>query len=142
MSSSLNDLNPYVKYLANKFLEECNNQNFNNNQSNSPKSQDLTQLSKIGFKDAKVFQQTVGLAPDGILGPKSNSAIIEILNKPLCKKGSTGVAVRFIQYKVGGQITGTFDDNTLRLVKSWQSNKKLTSDGIVGDMTWKSFFTN
>lgn len=117
-------------------------QNFNNSQSDAPKSQDLKQLLKIGIKDVKVFQQTVGLKPDGILGPKTNSAILEILNKPLCKKGSTGIAVRYIQYKVGGKITGTFDDNTLKLVKTWQSNKKLTSDGIVGDMTWKSFFTN
>ncbi|MGL4913768.1 MAG: M15 family metallopeptidase [Romboutsia sp.] len=117
-------------------------QNFSNNQGTSPKPQVPQQLLSIGIKDVKVFQQIAGLTADGIIGDKTNSAILEISKKTLCKKGSTGIAVRYIQYKVGGKITGTFDDDTLRLVKAWQSNKKITSDGIVGDLTWKSFFAS
>ncbi|MGL4911408.1 MAG: M15 family metallopeptidase [Romboutsia sp.] len=113
---------------------------FDNNQSDSSKPQDIKQLLSIGIKDVKVFQEIVSITPDGILGPKTDSAISIISKKTLCKKGSTGINVRYIQYKVGGKLTGIFDDATLNLVKAWQSNKKLTSDGIVGDLTWKSFF--
>lgn len=116
--------------------------NFDNAQTSTSKPQDSQSLASIGIKDIKAFQQAVGLTADGIIGPKTNAAMLEVSNKPLCKKGSTGIPVRYIQYKVGGKITGAFDDATLNLVKAWQSNKKLTSDGIVGDSTWKSFFAN
>lgn len=58
---------------------------------------------------------------------------------PLVKKGSTGQYVIVVQTKLGIPQTGTFDDNTFYTVKGWQLAKGLTSDGIVGPQTWKSF---
>lgn len=112
---------------------------FNNNQTNIQKNQTPSTIITLGFSDAKQFQKVMGLAVDGIVGDKTKAAISDITKNPLCKKGSSGFAVRYIQFKVGSNITGTFDDSTLNKVKTWQSQKNLSSDGIVGDMTWKSF---
>lgn len=95
-------------------------------------------IKYLGFTDTKKFQQVMGLNADGIVGPRTNEAVDAINKKPLCKKGSVGFSVRYIQYKVGANITGTFDDATLAMVKKWQTNKKLTPDGMVGPNSWKN----
>lgn len=82
------------------------------------------------------FQEIVGLEQDGSAGPLTNGAIGAILSKPLCKRGSTGIPVRFIQYKVGAGIDGSFGPNTLIYVQNFQSRNGLVADGCVGPCTW------
>jgi peptidoglycan hydrolase-like protein with peptidoglycan-binding domain len=62
--------------------------------------------------------------------------------EPLLKKGSTGVAVKQLQqalkdlgYDVGA-VDGQFGTKTEQAVKAFQSDRGLTVDGIVGDITW------
>ena len=69
--------------------------------------------------------------------------------------GSTGAAVKNAQtlliakgYPCGGRITagretadGDFGPTTEKSVKSFQTQKKLTADGIIGAATWKALLT-
>lgn len=62
-------------------------------------------------------------------------------NKVL-KRGSRGVDVKYLQYmlnKAGYKlaIDGSFGPSTEKAVKSFQTNNKLTVDGIVGKNTWQ-----
>jgi peptidoglycan hydrolase-like protein with peptidoglycan-binding domain len=57
--------------------------------------------------------------------------------------GSTGESVKTLQQQLnssGYSLTadGAFGSNTLAAVKSFQSSKGLTADGIVGPLTWSS----
>ena len=60
------------------------------------------------------------------------------------KVGVSGNDVKFLQESLnsignyGLNVTGTFDSSTESVVKAFQNNNGLTSDGIVGQMTLKS----
>ena len=74
---------------------------------------------------------------------------------PLLKRGSTGTAVESAQallihrgYNCGGRRIigretpdGEFGPATEKSVKSYQSLKKLTADGVIGAETWKALLT-
>jgi peptidoglycan hydrolase-like protein with peptidoglycan-binding domain len=74
---------------------------------------------------------------------------------PLLKKGDTGNAVKNAQalliskgYACGGRIVqgsevpdGDFGPTTEKSVKSYQSLKKLDTDGIIGSDTWTALLT-
>jgi hypothetical protein len=85
------------------------------------------------------FQTQKNLAKDGIVGPQTWSALIVQV-----QQGSSGDAVRAVQMllkdKFGYNITvdGIFGPNTADAVKSFQTSKGLTSDGIVGPITWRN----
>jgi peptidoglycan hydrolase-like protein with peptidoglycan-binding domain len=56
---------------------------------------------------------------------------------PTCKKGSKGLAVKWVQAAVNAKIDGNFADKTEAAVKAYQKKKKnLTVDGVVGPKTW------
>lgn len=55
---------------------------------------------------------------------------------PVCKKGSKGLAVEWIQAAVNAKVDGNFGAKTDASVKAYQKKKKLTQDGIVGAKTW------
>lgn len=84
----------------------------------------------------KRLQSILGLAVDGVAGEQAWNAINTILAKPLLKVGSTGIAVRYLQYRVGANYDGDFGWGTNRLVAIWQGQNKLNQDGIVGNNTW------
>lgn len=74
---------------------------------------------------------------------------IALLNSPklskfpentVLKRGSTGDAVRMIQQKLGITITGIFGPETEASVRKWQTENKLTSDGIFGPISAKKMF--
>lgn len=86
----------------------------------------------------KEFQLAMGLKVDGIWGPKTTGAANEIYSRP-----TDGVAfahkeyaTRYIQYRVGGSIDGTFGNRTKVNVQNWQARHTLNVDGIVGKATW------
>jgi putative chitinase len=56
------------------------------------------------------------------------------------KVGSTGEDVKKLQTKLGVITDGIFTATTEKLVKEWQTKNNLSSDGIVGDGTWKAMF--
>lgn len=62
------------------------------------------------------------------------------------RKGSSGTDVETWQNYLKGQgyninVSGTFDDETDKYTREYQSSNKLTSDGIVGKNTWASMNT-
>jgi peptidoglycan hydrolase-like protein with peptidoglycan-binding domain/GH24 family phage-related lysozyme (muramidase) len=96
----------------------------------------------------KSFQKIMGLNEDGIFGTKTSEAIAEILSCPL-----DGVpyphyeyATRWIQWRVGADIDGTFGNGTAQAVMNFQQEIRtkyeanLSVDGIVGGQTWLCMF--
>jgi N-acetylmuramoyl-L-alanine amidase len=84
----------------------------------------------------KRLQNVCGLTVDGIAGQQTWNAINAILAKPLLKVGSTGIAVRYVQYRTGTSYDGIFGNGTKAAVVKFQSSNGLSVDGIVGNNTW------
>ena len=62
----------------------------------------------------------------------------EDYNMQTIKKGSKGKSVRVWQIIIGVTADGNFGSGTESATKTWQSNHRLTADGIVGKMSWKA----
>jgi peptidoglycan hydrolase-like protein with peptidoglycan-binding domain len=64
--------------------------------------------------------------------------------EPLLKKGATGEAVRQLQSALKdlgyepGALDGHFGTHTESAVKSFQQDRGITADGIVGAITWRN----
>lgn len=58
----------------------------------------------------------------------------------LLKKGSSGDDVKKLQQELGLPADGVFGPLTEAKVKEWQAANNLTTDGIVGDITWSKMF--
>ncbi|MFL0267219.1 peptidoglycan recognition protein family protein [Candidatus Clostridium radicumherbarum] len=84
----------------------------------------------------KKFQSVAGIKVDGIAGAQTLGAINSIIKKPLLSINSTGVAVRYLQYRLGANIDGIYGPRTRSKVVSYQSSNSLKADGIVGNNTW------
>lgn len=93
------------------------------------------------------FQTSVGLNPDGIVGPLTWAALPDGSPMPTLKSGSAGNVVNSLQTVLNngapGQwvtvpqaITGTFGPDTEAAVKAFQTWGGIAADGIVGDSTW------
>jgi peptidoglycan hydrolase-like protein with peptidoglycan-binding domain len=92
----------------------------------------------------KAFQQSKGLAADGIVGPQTwPKLVIQV------KKGSTGDAVRGVQEVIKFhdqsdgeappvQVDGIFGPRTDAFVRGFQTAVGTASDGIVGPITWRA----
>lgn len=86
----------------------------------------------------KRLQSVCNLEVDGKAGPITRGVINQILRKPVTKRGTKNTVVRYIQYRVGAGIDGSFGPATERAVKNWQSKNGLVPDGSVGPRTWKT----
>ena len=98
---------------------------------------------------------TVVTEPTAPVPAPTETAVTCIVSIPQLKNGSTGAAVKSAQtlliakgYPCGGRITagretpdGDFGPTTEKSVKSFQAQKKLTADGIIGAATWKALLT-
>lgn len=95
----------------------------------------------------KLFQQGVGLAVDGIVGPRTWAALPDGGPMPTLEVGSTGAVVTSLQTVLTngapGQwittpqgIDGIFGPHTKASVEAFQAWGGVTVDGIVGDQTW------
>lgn len=88
------------------------------------------------------FQADNGITQDGIAG-RVTFGLLQRDNAvyPTLRQGSRGVYVRYLQQKLLSKlypvsVDGVFGPNTERAVKEYQSESGLTSDGIVGRLTW------
>jgi peptidoglycan hydrolase-like protein with peptidoglycan-binding domain len=92
----------------------------------------------------KAFQQSKGLAADGIVGPLTWPKLIVQI-----QKGSTGDAVRGVQEVMkfhdqsGGEgppilVDGIFGPQTNHWVRGFQNAVDIDVDGIVGPITWRA----
>lgn len=88
----------------------------------------------------KKFQRMMGLDADGIPGPCTWGAINQILAKPFdaVEAPHLEYATRYIQWRVGSTIDGSFGNATALDVLHWQAVHVPNSrpDGIVGSQTW------
>ena len=85
----------------------------------------------------RAFQTNRGLAVDGMVGSETWPALIVTV-----RNGSTGEAVRGVQSQLRSRgytvtVDGNFGSQTETAVRSFQSSKGLTVDGVVGSNTWK-----
>src|SRR5687768_18066229 len=92
----------------------------------------------------KAFQQSKGLAADGIVGPQTWPKLVVQV-----KQGSTGDAVRGVQevMKFHDQsdgegppihVDGIFGPITDNWVRGFQTAVDIDSDGIAGPITWRA----
>ena len=87
----------------------------------------------------KNFQRSRGLAADGIVGTSTWAALIQTVSS-----GSRGGAVEAVQYLLKNRyaqaltVSGTFDSATAAKTTSFQQSRCLTTDGVVGSLTWNA----
>lgn len=88
----------------------------------------------------KKFQSIMGLTPDGIGGNDTQNAISMILVRPTdgVNYPHYNYATRYIQWRIGVAIDGTYGNGTASGVKTWQSKSDLKVDGIVGNLGWRT----
>ncbi|WP_407564009.1 glycoside hydrolase domain-containing protein [Streptomyces sp. 184] len=91
---------------------------------------------------AKAFQTSRGLTADGVVGPRTWTALLARGSTPTLQNGSTGEAVTRLQRALTAAlgrtvgIDGIFGPNTQTAVRDYQSARGLGVDGIVGPATW------
>ncbi|MEV6103515.1 glycoside hydrolase domain-containing protein [Streptomyces sp. NPDC051940] len=91
---------------------------------------------------AKNFQTSKGLTADGVIGPKTWTALLSRGSTPTIQNGSTGEAVTRLQRALTAAlgrtiaIDGDFGPGTEQGVRDYQSSRGLGVDGIVGPATW------
>lgn len=86
----------------------------------------------------KKFQNVSSILIDGIVGTQTLNAINSIVAKPFLSIGSSGSAVRYVQYRVGASIDGIYGPRTRSKIASFQSLNSLSADGTVGSITWNN----
>ncbi len=77
------------------------------------------------------FQASRGLTQDSKIGKNTWEALIVTV-----QQGSSGDAVRAVQYKLGIAVDGIFGSGTKSAVMNFQKSKGLSADGVVGANTW------
>ena len=105
------------------------------------------------YKAVKAFQKQYGLKVDGVAGPATQillygSTESSVNTSTSLKKGSSGTAVRNLQYVLyelgyyDGKISGEYDDATADAVRAFQINNDLTPvDGKAGSKTLKVIYS-
>lgn len=88
----------------------------------------------------KAFQKASGIAQDGQVGPATLTRLVTVV-----KSGSSGDFAKAAQSALNAYgnklaVDGAFGTGSVAAAKSFQSSKKLTADGIVGDGTWTALF--
>jgi peptidoglycan hydrolase-like protein with peptidoglycan-binding domain len=90
------------------------------------------------------FQGDQGLAADGIVGPNTWAALVDL---PLVDENDSGPAVRAVQYLLSEKfgynsvaVDGDFGPITAAAVRAFQMAHDLTIDGLVGPQTWQALF--
>ncbi|MDJ0695261.1 peptidoglycan-binding protein [Mastigocoleus sp. MO_188.B34] len=91
------------------------------------------------------FQRVKGLTADGIVGPKTWSAlekskigVPEDDNYPVLRRGDSGPKVRKLQKLLKIKVDGLFGPGTEAEVRRFQRDNALKADGIVGLKTWNA----
>ena len=93
------------------------------------------------------FQQANGLSVDGIVGQNTWRTLLSLPPYPTLRQGSRGAYVTFMQRLLEsnlvpvGNIDGIFGERTRAAVQTFQQQKGLAADGIVGNATWNALTT-
>ncbi|MDB9493443.1 N-acetylmuramoyl-L-alanine amidase [Spirulina major CS-329] len=83
------------------------------------------------------FHQLAGINAAGRPVVLTWKALDEIQSQPILRPNhADGVAVRYLEYRLGAAIDGIYDDRLAEMVKTFQRQKSITVDGIVGPQTW------
>ncbi|MFG3404836.1 N-acetylmuramoyl-L-alanine amidase [Streptomyces sp. NPDC048142] len=91
---------------------------------------------------AQAFQQDRSLDADGIVGPKTWTALLSAGTTPLLKQGSSGDAVKRLQRALTAAlgttvgVDGEFGAATGTAVRDYQTARGLDVDGVVGPAMW------
>ncbi len=105
------------------------------------------------YAAVKAFQKDNGLKVDGVAGPATQillygSSASSADTSTSLKKGSSGTAVRNLQYVLyelgyyDGKINGVYGDTTADAVRAFQINNNLTPvDGVAGSKTLKVLYS-
>ena len=95
------------------------------------------------FEDAvKKWQSEHNLDADGIIGPKTWTALAAAM--PICStsKHKTSTYTAALQKLLGGMdVDGVFGSQTKKAVAAYQTAKGLDADGIAGPKTWSALVT-
>lgn len=90
----------------------------------------------------RAFQQSRGLAVDGVVGRSTWTALLSLGSTPTLRSGSSGITVRRLQRALTAAlgrtvgIDGAFGTQTDTAVRDYQRTRGLGVDGIVGPATW------
>ncbi|NRB08333.1 MAG: N-acetylmuramoyl-L-alanine amidase [Richelia sp.] len=83
------------------------------------------------------FQRITAIQQTGIAGNTTWGAINQILSKRVLRRNHAGgVAVRYLQHRLGADTDGIYGPQTEGFVKRFQQQNSLVADGIVGPRTW------
>ncbi len=83
------------------------------------------------------FQKITAIQQTGVAGNTTWKGINQVLSKRILRRNHAGgVAVRYVQYRLGAETDGIYGPQTEGLVKRFQQQNSLVADGIVGTMTW------
>lgn len=105
------------------------------------------------YKAVKAFQKQYGLKVDGVAGPATQillygSTESSVNTSTSLKKGSSGTAVRNLQYVLyelgyyDGKINGEYGSTTADAVRAFQINNDITPvDGVAGSKTLKVIYS-
>ncbi|NEO86588.1 MAG: hypothetical protein F6J87_20370 [Spirulina sp. SIO3F2] len=83
------------------------------------------------------FHQIMGISAEGDAVSTTWQALDEIQSKPVLRPNhADGFAVRYLEYRMGAQIDGIYDERLAEMVKNFQQRQGATVDGVVGPQTW------
>ncbi|THA62117.1 N-acetylmuramoyl-L-alanine amidase [Streptomyces sp. A0958] len=88
------------------------------------------------------FQAAHGLEADGVVGARTWTALLSAGSAPALAEGATGEDVKRLQRALTAALgstveaDGSFGPATATAVRSYQTSRDLTADGVVGTATW------
>ncbi|WP_405717838.1 peptidoglycan-binding protein [Streptomyces sp. NBC_00046] len=93
------------------------------------------------------YQAARGLNADGVVGARTWTALLSAGTTPGLQQGASGDGVKRLQRSLTAAlgstvgIDGSFGPATVTAVRSYQTSRGLTADGIVGPATWSALQT-
>lgn len=90
----------------------------------------------------KAYQTSHGLPAQGIVGPKTWTALLSAGPTPTLQQGDSGADVKRLQRSLAAALgtsvnaVGTFGPATLTAVRTYQTHRGLPVTGIAGSKTW------
>lgn len=90
------------------------------------------------FEHIKGWQDTQGLTPDGIIGPKTWTKLAEVAPTCSTTENKECAHVCAIQLILGGlTVDGKYGNNTKKAVAAFQGANGMSTNGKMGPKTWK-----